>query len=249
MKIKSKKIFAMAILIGSGLLSGCKGSDVSIVKEARMKGWPDYTIGQMLDKRKACTTTDWKSFKDDRGRVIVEYTCVHEPGTKYIQELNIKLIKEAKESPPKMASYQLESAKRGIDLYRQQLQDQVDRDASPSQIAHTERILKSSEEEYLRIKQEDEGYFQRAQAEHLKKIELLERRAANFQETNEVYQWAIQENSPVFLASKINVKFSDANQGLRVDMKTMLDIATNDSIEMTAGYKKAISDLNSEYGK
>ncbi len=249
MDIGSKKYLTMALLVGSGLFVGCTGSDVSIVKEFRMKGWPDYTIGQMLDKRKACSKTDWKSFKDDRDRVIVEYTCVHGPGTKYIQELNVSEIDRGKNNPPKMATYELNSKKKSIESYRKQLQDEVERGASPSQMALTERILESHEQGYLRIKQEEEEILQRAQVSHAEMIALLERRAANFEEINEVFQWVIQEKSPVFLTSQIKVKFSDAAYARPVDMQTMFDIAAENSIKMTAGYESAIASLTKKYGK
>lgn len=252
MNIGNRKYLTMALLVGSGIFVGCTGSDVSIVQESRMKGWPDYTIGQMLDKRKACSKTDWKSFKDDRDRVIVEYTCVHGPGTQYVQKLNEREIEEEQNEPDRMAralAGYLDGKKEAVDKYRNMLQEHVERGAQSWQISEIEGNLNYAEKEYLKMKQDHENSALEGQEPHVKRVALLERRAANFEETNEVFQWVIQEKSPVFLTSQIKVKFSDAAYSWPIDMKTMFDIAAANSMEMTAGYESALANLTKKYDK
>lgn len=72
----------------AALLSGCLGGDVSRVKESRMKGWPDFTVGQLLDKRQACANTEWKSFTDTRDRRVVEYNCDNQVAVDFLKRLN-----------------------------------------------------------------------------------------------------------------------------------------------------------------
>lgn len=78
------------------MLTGCFGGDVSIVKESRLQGWPQFTVGQLLDKRKACSSIEWKSFKDTRDRQVVEYTCEVAAGKDFLQRLASSYIEETR---------------------------------------------------------------------------------------------------------------------------------------------------------
>ncbi len=55
-------------------------------------------MGQLLDKRKACSSVDWKSFKDSRGRSVVEYTCESAAGAAYLQSLQTMAVESAQKS-------------------------------------------------------------------------------------------------------------------------------------------------------
>jgi len=52
-----------------------------------MKGWPEFTIGQLLDKRKACSSNEWESFTDTHGRKIVQYTCTNQVAMQFVHAL------------------------------------------------------------------------------------------------------------------------------------------------------------------
>lgn len=82
---------------GAVMLAGCFAGDVSVVKESRMTGWSQFTVGQLLDKRKACSSVEWKSFKDTRDRSVVEYTCESAGGAAYLEKLHALSVKSAQD--------------------------------------------------------------------------------------------------------------------------------------------------------
>lgn len=79
----------------AAMLTGCFAGDVSVVKDSHIKGWPQFTVGQLLDKRKACSSVEWKSFKDSRGRNVVEYTCESAAGAVYLQSVHAGAVQVA----------------------------------------------------------------------------------------------------------------------------------------------------------
>jgi hypothetical protein len=68
MKIRASLLLVLASL------AGC-ASEIDQIKEGRMDAYPEFTVGQAFDNRNVCESTSWESFKDDRGRTIVEYRC------------------------------------------------------------------------------------------------------------------------------------------------------------------------------
>lgn len=89
---------SVLVLASAAMLSGCLGGEVSRVKESKMKGWPEFTVGQLLDKRHACSKTEWKVFTDTRDRKVVEYTCDYALGTAYLKAKQVEDIEEALKS-------------------------------------------------------------------------------------------------------------------------------------------------------
>lgn len=81
----------------TAMLTGCFAGDVSVVKDSRITGWPQFTVGQLLDKRKACSSMEWKSFKDSRGRSVVEYTCESAAGAVYLQSVHAGAVQVAQQ--------------------------------------------------------------------------------------------------------------------------------------------------------
>lgn len=69
------------------LLCGCIGGDVSSVKKSKIEGWPQYTVGQLLEKRQACSSVNWRSFSDSRNRKVVEYVCEYAPAKVFLQKV------------------------------------------------------------------------------------------------------------------------------------------------------------------
>lgn len=63
-----------------------------------MKGWPEFTIGQLLDNRQACAKTEWKSFTDTRDRKVVEYSCDHAAGKTYLQAEQVEDVEHAQKN-------------------------------------------------------------------------------------------------------------------------------------------------------
>lgn len=80
-------VFCSALVV---LLAGCTSSEIKTVKESHLADYPTYLVGQAFDNRHACASIDWKSFKDDRERTVVEYTCQY----KFAPEFYTKLVSE-----------------------------------------------------------------------------------------------------------------------------------------------------------
>lgn len=79
------------------LLAGCTSSEIKIVKESHLVDYPNYLVGQAFDNRHACASIDWKSFKDDRERTVVEYTCQYKFATEFYTGLVSELVREKSE--------------------------------------------------------------------------------------------------------------------------------------------------------
>lgn len=57
------------------LLAGCEDAAIDTVKATIYPVDPTHTYGSALSKRDACEDTDWRTFKDDSNRLVVEYRC------------------------------------------------------------------------------------------------------------------------------------------------------------------------------
>ncbi|WP_337264564.1 MULTISPECIES: hypothetical protein [unclassified Serratia (in: enterobacteria)] len=57
------------------LLTGCDGDINTVKKQVYPQIDASMTIGQALETRKDCENGSWDSYKDDRGRKIIQYTC------------------------------------------------------------------------------------------------------------------------------------------------------------------------------
>jgi hypothetical protein len=76
------------------LLAGCTSSEVKIVKESHLANYPNYLVGQAFDNRHVCSSIDWKSFKVERDRTVVEYTCQYKFAAEYYNGLVSNLVRE-----------------------------------------------------------------------------------------------------------------------------------------------------------
>lgn len=56
-------------------LAGCGHSDVSTVKAASVPQDSTHTYDTALSNRDSCEKDEWRSFKDDANRTVVEYRC------------------------------------------------------------------------------------------------------------------------------------------------------------------------------
>jgi len=246
MTLAKKKLCIAALWVSAATLTGCSNSEVSLVKESRMKGWPEYTIGQMLDKRKACTKTDWKSFKDSKDRLIVEYTCIHKLGTRYIQEINERIVNEQKETEATSIKYHknnLAKLEEKIKSINEELRGREPSDEVYPSIGQIKNMLASVENEYEREKKRGKEL----ERSNKRNAEIEERRKNNFREIQEVFQWTIQDESPIFLKSQIKAVFSDKEFAFTIDMESMFNLAINDSEEINQGYKGVIFQITQKY--
>lgn len=107
------------------MLAGC--GDVGKVKDSKLKGWPQFTVGQMLDKRQACSNIKWESFTDTRDRKIVQYTCENKLVHAYLSGVHEKDV-EDEEGYKKLilenAAKELEHAKSSLEASSTRLDEQ-----------------------------------------------------------------------------------------------------------------------------
>jgi hypothetical protein len=325
----------------AALLSGCLGGDVSRVKESRMKGWPDFTVGQLLGTRKACSSTEWKSFTDTRDRKVVEYSCDYAPGTAYLKAKHVEDMEEARKHREasladlvKSAEYdqerialaqakvrgqlegsaelegQLEGLKVDVQRLQQLSKNSTCRDLDKNQFNHPQVVrflqeltkacddgsasrdpdfgrsveltkvraiswarqtlpslesglarqettgLESAMREVQQLteyaeknKASRERLAPQRQAEHEARMARLERRGANFEKVREVSQWAVQEQGPVYLGSRVDLVFSDGVLEQPVDADFVFTHASRDSADLHAIYQIVLDQTWSLYGK
>lgn len=108
------KFCSIVSLILACLLYGCN-SEVDAIRNGRLEAYPEYTVGQAFDNRDMCESTDWATTEDERGRVIIRYTCQMKGITDYYLSQARQLISEGKD---KKTQDNLQST---IDTYRQEI--------------------------------------------------------------------------------------------------------------------------------
>lgn len=67
-------------------LSACSKSPVDIVKSSYIDGARTTTVANGLGNRPLCKSTHWDSFKDDKGRTVVQYKCSIADGNDFLKE-------------------------------------------------------------------------------------------------------------------------------------------------------------------
>ena len=243
--------YRISTLIVSALLAGCFGGDVGKVKDSRMKGWPDFTVGQLLNKREACSKIEWESFKDTRDRKIVQYTCENQRirnSFKRVTDEDVSRENMYKGLLIESAQKDLEQAESYVASVAERLKE--DR-AAVALLESGQGVDQSTHEsklryrrEYLLQTEEDVG----TAAENLAKakaqmesapndprmgkfdanIEEFNLKLASLKSVREVSQWTIQDGKPVYLGSKIEIEFPDKTKEELVKAEYIFDQAAKD---------------------
>lgn len=78
MNMKSIPLALVAVLILA--LAGCGHSEVNTVKATAVPQDSTHTYDTALSNRSSCEKDEWRSFKDDANRTVVEYRCVLKNG-------------------------------------------------------------------------------------------------------------------------------------------------------------------------
>ena len=128
-------LFPLLVILG---LSGCTDSDIQMVKESRLQGYPSHTIGEAFDQRDLCSSTDWAR-KEDRGRWQVAYMC------------EIKGVED-------FFRWRLEDAISSDSNYSQHQKD----------VDYFKRLLRSSEERLAELQQKGSDEEDRERIKNLK---------------------------------------------------------------------------------
>ncbi len=126
------KFCSIVSLILACLLYGCN-SEVDAIRNGRLEAYPEYTVGQAFDNRDMCESTDWATTEDERGRVIIRYTC-HMKGIPSLYKKQAEsLIAESNIEKP------LNSLRKGIKIKQQKINKIL------GEIKRKKEILKSKD--------------------------------------------------------------------------------------------------------
>ena len=93
MNIKSMPLALAAIL--SLALTGCGHSEIDTVKAAAVPQDATHTYDTALSNRSSCEKDEWRSFKDDTNRTVVEYRCDLKDGAALLAALRQQKISDA----------------------------------------------------------------------------------------------------------------------------------------------------------
>lgn len=207
----------------AAMLTGCFAGEVSVVKDSRITGWPQFTVGQLLDKRKACSSVDWKSFKDSRGRSVVEYTCESAAGAAYLQSLQTIAIESAKKSLD--GASQHDAAFAEIDKQRTSLAQEIIKDQT-DELANRQALVASLQRDITRIqgitlascREVDASSFSRALSGF---IQSFQESCARAVKENEPRSLEIGKNA---LMKSVQLQISNQESAIE-SLKTQIDMA------------------------
>src|SRR2546427_28965 len=80
------KKLSLVVAFSTIALSACSKSPVDIVKDSYIDSARTTTVANGLGKRPLCKSTHWDSFKDDKGRTVVQYKCTIVDGNDFRSE-------------------------------------------------------------------------------------------------------------------------------------------------------------------
>lgn len=69
------KTFNILLICAIVTLSGCGKSPIDAVKSSYIDSARTTTVANALSNRSLCNSTKWEKFKDDKGRMLVQYNC------------------------------------------------------------------------------------------------------------------------------------------------------------------------------
>lgn len=74
------------LLLLSAVISGCGSSNIDAIKESAFAVDESFTVAQALDGRPICSDHSWDEYEDDRGRLVVEYSCEMKGASEYFSQ-------------------------------------------------------------------------------------------------------------------------------------------------------------------
>ncbi|MGS0622389.1 hypothetical protein ACU8YE_05725 [Ralstonia sp. VS2407] len=90
--MKSIPLALVAVLLLA--LAGCGHSEVNTVKAAAVPQDSTHTYDTALSNRSSCEKDEWRSFKDDTSRTVVEYRCVLKNGAELLAALRQQKVSD-----------------------------------------------------------------------------------------------------------------------------------------------------------
>ena len=129
-------IKAISILTLTIMLSACGSDPVSIVKDSYLPIDETLSIEQAFSNRKVCENIDWEEFEDDRGRIVVNYSCEIKIGSYFDEkleksvkanEISIQQEKERQEKRMEFEREQIEKYQSSLEVLENLSQEEVDK--------------------------------------------------------------------------------------------------------------------------
>lgn len=215
-------------------LSACSKSPVDIVKSSYIDGARTTTVANGLSKRPLCKSIHWDSFKDEKGRVVVQYKCTIIDGEDFQKEMRedyLQRITKAAEQSVISAVEDRESAAKRIEEdfpYERNLIERAQRAIERIQVLPEQRSLQRDQIMGLRFEIEEyERGLERSRREAKRRLqsaeddilttqkrndpELLRKDAMArhpvYQGTSEIFQWIVNaDGQPVITYGEIQAK-------------------------------------------
>lgn len=254
MKIFFTVIFAI-------FLGGCSG-DIKSVKESRISGRTDFTIGQAFDNRHFCSSIDWKTFKDDRQRPIVEYTCEYKLAKDYYKmhvdaniaendfqldaaiKRNDKFLNDLKENltvSKKSLEYSKVELKEYIEKVKIDPPSGYDRKRDyDNRIINMEERIKASEDE-IKEKELKVNKVESTRAPETAELKMKadnsnksEKLALeNFLSAGEKIQWIVINNDPKLISTNLEIRSKNSKKEIPFVQYNVLDGIYSNSEKMS----------------
>lgn len=207
-------------------LSACSKSPVDIVKSSYIDGARTTTVANGLGNRPLCKSTHWDSFKDEKGRAVVQYKCSIADGNDFLKERRDyylerttkdaeialrravrerdSIAQRIKEDYPD-SRRDIERLRRGIERFRampkQGLTEREQIDGLLFQIQEIERVLGERRRDAQRELDSSERDIVSAQKRNdpdtLKKEAFAQHPV--YKEASEIFQWIVNEEGRAVL--------------------------------------------------
>ena len=118
----------IVITVTASFIAGCADSDVRMVRDSYLNIDSSVTVGNALDNKEICETTNWHSYEDDRGRVFVRHEChfkgfeenIHNLLTSRIDDAN-RLGEETSSNSISEINRTIENENERIERYRKHI--------------------------------------------------------------------------------------------------------------------------------
>ena len=212
------KKLSLVVACSTIALSACSKSPVDIVKDSYIDSARTTTVANGLGTRPLCKSTHWDSFKDDKGRTVVQYKCTIVDGNDFLKDRREDYLERAtKDAETAVASAvrsrdsvaksieedypdsrrNIERLQRGIERFRampkQGLTEKEQIDGRLSQIQEIERVLGERRRDAQRELSSSEGAIvtaqKRSNPETLKKEAFA--RHPVYKDAAEIFQWIV----------------------------------------------------------
>ena len=212
------KKLSLVVACSTIAISACGKSPVEIVKSSYIDSARTTTVANGLAKRPLCKSTHWDSFKDEKGRVVVQCKCSIADGNDFLKErrddylerttkdAEIALRRAVRERDSIVRRIEedypdyrrdIERLQRGIERVRampkQGLTEREQVDARLSQIQEIERVLGERRRDAQReLESSEQGIVieQKRNNPEVLKQEAFARHPV-YKEASEIFQWIV----------------------------------------------------------